>query len=163
MSGMATVWPFSLFFERAVRCCTIFPSGNRWEAKFLSHLTPPKSKKKMASSEKQSCGASFGNFVSHEGDNGQTLWFGGRTSGAWGEYQYTYHPPPGFAFLVSLFDLRSGSMCINIQKVTCVNAISCLQCCHSVAPLHPFVLAASASAPTAYASMHAMVNSVING
>ena len=66
-------------------------------------------------------------------------------------------------YLVSLFDLRSGSMCINIQKVTCVNAISCLQCCHSVAPLHPFVLAASASAPTAYASMHAMVNSVING
>lgn len=91
----------SLFFSSELSvCCTIFPShwlagGIGGMAKFLSHLTPPKSKKKMASSEKQSCGASFGNFVSHEGDNGQTLWFGGRTSGAWGEYQYTYHPPPG--------------------------------------------------------------------
>ena len=39
----------SLFFSSELSvCCTIFPRGNRWSrmAKFLSHLTPPKSKKK---------------------------------------------------------------------------------------------------------------------
>lgn len=167
---MATVWPFSFFFERAVRLLHHLPL---WESvgcpdgkisKSLSlHLIKKKwhhLKNKAAAHPLATLSPTKATTVKPSGLEAELQEHGVSTN--------TLTIPPWtsaefspFAFLVSLFDLRSGSMCIHIQTVTCVNANSCLQCCHSVAPLHPFVLAASASAPIAYASMHAMVNSVI--